>query len=94
MGLTWADITTLLPAEIIGAAQPPSENTIPRRALGALRRRLDGPATLWDVLHAKLSTELEVATAANAVITNVMDEAKRMDSRKRVKAPNAVDGED
>ena len=81
--------TTLLPAAIIGDAQPKGECTIPRRVLGALRRRLDGLATLWEVAHAKLSTETEVTTAANAVITNVMDEAKRMDSRKRVKAPEA-----
>ena len=93
VGLTWADITTLLPTEIIGDVQPKGDCTIPRRVLGALRRRLDGLATLWEVAHAMLSTEADVTTAANAVITNVMDEAKRMDSRKRVKAPETTESE-
>ena len=86
LGLTWEQVTPLLPAQLVSADKPEPEQTVPRRVLGALRRRLDSLATLWEVKHAMLSTETEVTAAANSVITSVMDQAKRLDSRKRVNA--------
>ena len=74
-GITWDKLTHLLPSAIIGTTAPATETTIAWRLLGALRRRLDGLATLWDVQNAKLSTESDVLSRSHAFTTGVLEQA-------------------
>ena len=87
-GITWEKLAQLLPEAIVGAVEPAADSTNAWRLLGALRRRLDGLATLWDVKHAMLSSETAVVNASQAFTTCVLDQAK---SKRKRAAPDTPD---
>ena len=81
-GMDKALLTKLLPQEVLLEAEP--LKPVPQRVIGALRRQLGHMSALWAVRANELLIAQDVQAGANLMYAGVMDEAKRVQRRKRL----------
>ena len=89
--MTWEDFSKLVPFHVAqeslpdldAAAGPPSDQPIPRRLLACLRDQMDVLAHEHFKANAKSETRAEVTAEANTFAQTILDEAKRIQEKKR-----------
>ena len=88
--LPWTVFLTLVPLEIakevmpgLSGIGPDSTAAVPRRLLACLRDQMDTLAHVWLTEQAKASSRAEIIQEANAFAQKTLDEAKRIQERKR-----------
>jgi hypothetical protein len=81
-GMTVPLLHLLLPPDQYKGTCP--MDTIPQRAIGAIRRQLDKLAAKWEVKYAEACMQAQAIAAATAFHERVMEEAKRVQVRKRI----------
>ena len=89
-GMTDPLLENLLPKDLLGETRPDPNLVIPQRTLGALRRQLDRLATQWDVKYTQETVQALAEEGATAMYNRVMDEAKRVQTRKRTQPADAT----
>ena len=78
-------INTLSPTALIPSGGDTADHVpVLQHTLGVLRRQLDRMPTLWDVKHLELLMSKEIQAGPSALYAKVMDEAKRIQRRKRM----------
>ena len=90
--LCWDDFCALVPFEITAQSVPglvrekgPTKtDQVPRRTLECLRTQLDGIATQYATQNAASATVDGLRQQANAYAEQILDQAKRIQDRKRV----------
>jgi hypothetical protein len=87
-------LKSLLPADCLGSGDEVADHVqVPQRTLGALRRQLDFLAAKWEAKGAEFLRAQEVQAGVNALYSSVMDEAKRVQRRKRLPSSEAQKGD-
>ena len=81
-GMNGGILAKLLPQDLLQAAD--ALVPIPQRTIGALRRQLDYMSALWAVKASELLIVADVQAGASTMCAGVMDEAKRIQRRKRL----------
>ena len=96
---SWATFCTLVPWEIIGETEPPfakdagpsPQHTVPQRLLGCLRSQLNELATQEVWRTAQQASVEAVQEEASAFAHKCLDQAIRMQNRKRLAASPEAD---
>ena len=96
--LCWGDFCKLVPVEVTAQSIPnldpehgPKEaEPVPRRTLECLRVQLDSIMTRWTAKDAEAAAKNELNTQANAFAATILDQAKRIQDKKRLAAPLAA----
>ena len=81
-GMTAPLLNSLIPQDLWKNTSP--LDALSQRALGALRRQLDKLAAKWEVKYAEACMQAQATAAASVFHERVMEEAKRVQERKRV----------
>ena len=93
--LSWEEFCTLVPPLVTAdsipgldhTAGPPAADQIPRRILECLRTQLDTIAVEWETKNAAEAMMADVRAQATAFATQMLDQAKRIQERKRCAEP-------
>ena len=84
-----ADVTAQSVPQLDRVKGPVETEQVPRRILECLRTQLDAIATEWATNHAAEATKEDLRQQANAFAETILDQAKRIQERKRVADPAA-----
>ena len=93
--LDWNDFCTLVPAAVTAESVqdldhvqgPQLTDQIPRRTLECLRVQLDTIVTQWTAMNTEAAAKNELQTQASSFAATILDQAKRIQDKKRTAEP-------